>query len=341
MLQLKVRIAGLLGAMFAWSCLLCAAPALTTIQDVLYKADGTRFNGILQITWRSFQAGDTTNVPTQSVTTQVTGGYLRVQLVPTTNAATPANYSVTYNSDGKIQFTETWAVPPSSTTLRVSDVRVPAVGSPLTGGGTSTPVQITDVTGLTSALAIRPTLGPSYMPSRSAVIDANGSLAAAVGNLSDCLHVDGTAGPCATSGTSGPAFADAEMPSGTVDGVNGTFQLLAPPAPASSLGLFRNGLMVTQNSDYTISGSTITFLPGSIPQPGDVLEAFYRTSPPVSLPPGTLIASPCMLQAGNGSPNGLVTGSPCDIYLNTSGGANSTLWVKESGISTNTGWVGK
>ena len=24
---------------------LCAAPPLTTIQDVLYKADGTRFNG--------------------------------------------------------------------------------------------------------------------------------------------------------------------------------------------------------------------------------------------------------------------------------------------------------
>lgn len=44
---------------------------------------------------------------------------------------------------------------------------------------------------------------------------------------------------------------------------------------------------------------------------------------------------------GSGSPNGVVTGSPPDIYLNTAGGAGTTLYVKESGSGTNTGWVGK
>ncbi len=38
-------------------------------------------------------------------------------------------------------------------------------------------------------------------------------------------------------------------------------------------------------------------------------------------------------------PNTFVTGSPGDYYLSTTGGAGATLWVKESGVSTNTGWV--
>src|SRR5687768_17921435 len=31
---------------------------LTVVQDVLYKADGTRFDGIAQISWKSFQAAE-------------------------------------------------------------------------------------------------------------------------------------------------------------------------------------------------------------------------------------------------------------------------------------------
>jgi hypothetical protein len=44
---------------------------------------------------------------------------------------------------------------------------------------------------------------------------------------------------------------------------------------------------------------------------------------------------------GSGSPNGVVVGSPPDLFLNLSGGASTTLYVKESGAETNTGWVGK
>jgi hypothetical protein len=47
------------------------------------------------------------------------------------------------------------------------------------------------------------------------------------------------------------------------------------------------------------------------------------------------------LNAGSGSPNGVVSGSPGDLYFNLAGGAVSTLWVKESGVSTNTGWTAK
>jgi hypothetical protein len=44
---------------------------------------------------------------------------------------------------------------------------------------------------------------------------------------------------------------------------------------------------------------------------------------------------------GSGSPNGSVIGSPGYIYINTAGGSATTLWVKESGSGTNTGWIGK
>jgi hypothetical protein len=91
-----------------------AAPPLTTIQDVLYKADGTTFTGSLYIEWKSFEATDSSYIATQSLTVPVVNGVLRVQLVPTTNAATAASYLVRYNSDGNIQYEETWAVPPSS-----------------------------------------------------------------------------------------------------------------------------------------------------------------------------------------------------------------------------------
>lgn len=45
--------------------------------------------------------------------------------------------------------------------------------------------------------------------------------------------------------------------------------------------------------------------------------------------------------AGVGSPEGVVTASPGKIYLNLLGGAGVTLWVKESGTSSNTGWISK
>lgn len=46
-------------------------------------------------------------------------------------------------------------------------------------------------------------------------------------------------------------------------------------------------------------------------------------------------------QRGNGDPNGVVTGSPGDLYSNTAGGVGTSLFVKESGVATDTGWVGK
>lgn len=42
-----------------------------------------------------------------------------------------------------------------------------------------------------------------------------------------------------------------------------------------------------------------------------------------------------------GDPEGNVTGNVGDLCINTNGGAGTTLYVKETGNNTNTGWVAK
>lgn len=48
------------------------------------------------------------------------------------------------------------------------------------------------------------------------------------------------------------------------------------------------------------------------------------------------LVRPCV-----GDPNGQLVGSPGMLALNSQGGAGATLWVKESGSGTNTGWIPK
>lgn len=47
------------------------------------------------------------------------------------------------------------------------------------------------------------------------------------------------------------------------------------------------------------------------------------------------------LYAGKGTPNGTVKARIGDLYLRTDGGTTTTLYVKESGTDTLTGWVAK
>jgi hypothetical protein len=80
-----------------------------------------------------------------------------------------------------------------------------------------------------------------------------------------------------TSGTSATFnFADAEIPTGTINGTNVTFALAAAPNPVISLKLYKNGMLLQQPNDYTLSGSTITFVSAAAPQTGDSITAYYR-----------------------------------------------------------------
>lgn len=253
-----------------------SAPRLTTIQDLLYKADGTRFNGTLTISWSSFQSADSATIMTQTTTVKVVDGNLRVQLVPSPVSTLPSYYTVTYNSDGRVQFQETWSVPSSNQPVRVRDVRVaaPAAGADSGGtSGTTGPVPESDVVGLLADLDARPLKGAALAAGRVAFVDALGAIDSVSGNASDCVHVDGSTGPCGAAATS---FVDGDSPSGIVDGANATFTLSNTPAPATSLAVYRNGMLQKAGFDYTAIGNTIQFVAAAAPQPGDTLLASYR-----------------------------------------------------------------
>lgn len=259
------------------ACALGAPPQLTTIQDDLYQADGTRFAGTLLIEWKSFSAAGTSTVVTQSVTVQVVNGILRVQLVPTTTAATAAYYQVRYTSKNGVQSFERWAVPPSSAPVRVRDIRISGSGSgPVVNPPGTTQLGISDITGLSTELSARPTKGTGYVNSRAAIINSSGALEGASGTATDCVHVDGTSGPCGTTAAV-PGFVDAETPSGPVNGANDTFRTVNVPSPAASLLLYRNGILQKAGVDYNLIANVVTFTPVSLPQPGDIVFASYRT----------------------------------------------------------------
>jgi len=301
---------------------LAAAPVLTTIQDVLYKADGTRFNGTLTISWTSFVSADNSSIATQMTTVKVIDGNLRVQLVPTTTSTPPTTYTVIYNSDGKVQFQEIWSVPVSTSPLRVRDVRVASDSNSTSGSGggignDTNGVTESAVAGLISDLGARPVKGPGFAAGRAAVINSSGAVESAIGTLSDCLHVDGSSGPCGSGGGGGstPTFIDGETPIGIVDGSNGAFTLSAVPNPAASLTIYRNGIRLKVGFDFTLTGNTVQFVSGAIPQGGDTLLASYRTDAGGgSTPP--VYSSPQVLCSGAGTSTNastLVTLATCSI----------------------------
>jgi len=294
-----IRRLSVAAALLAASAL--AGPPLTTIQDVLYKADGTRFNGTVTISWRSFVAIDNSTITTQSLTVKVVDGNLRVRLVPTTSATPAATYAVTYNSDGRVQFQETWAVPSSAQPLRVRDVRVGTPSGAVsadTGGGAGGPVQESDVVGLIADLGARPVKGPGFAAGRVAVVNATGGVESATGNPSDCVRVDGSSGPC---GETAPSFVDGDSPAGIVDGSNAMFTLSAIPDPVTSLAVYRNGVLQKAAQDFTLTGNTVQFISEATPQPGDTLLASYRLSGAQAASPQQLYPGPQVLCSGTGA----------------------------------------
>jgi hypothetical protein len=251
-----------------------AAPPLTTIQDVLFKADGTRFHGTLSISWTSFEAIDQSAIAQQTTTVTVVNGNLQVQLVPTTTAAPAAFYTVVYNSDGFVQFQETWAVPSSVLPLRIRDVRVSVVGAVGVAPLVDT-VQESDIIGLIGDLGARPLKGPGYAAGRVAFVNPTGAIETVTGTPADCVRVDGSSGPC---GGTQPNFVDGEAPAGLVDGANTAFTLSGVPSPAASLTIYRNGMLQEPVQDFALSGNQIQFVTAAAPQPGDTLLASYRVA---------------------------------------------------------------
>jgi hypothetical protein len=70
--------------------------------------------------------------------------------------------------------------------------------------------------------------------------------------------------------------AQREQPAGVLDGTNAVFTLTYAPIP-ELLQVYMNGILLNRMAiDYMLSGNTLTFVPGAIPGPNDVLFASYN-----------------------------------------------------------------
>ncbi len=105
-------------------------PALTTISDTVYRADGTAASGTVLISWPSFQTveGDAVAAGNLAVTIGP-GGAFSAQLVPNVGAS-PAGtyYVVVFQLDDGTVRTEYWAVPATSPTTIAAVLTTPGTG---------------------------------------------------------------------------------------------------------------------------------------------------------------------------------------------------------------------
>jgi hypothetical protein len=259
----------ILVSLFSAVCAVAQTSTLSQIQDTVYTPAGAAFNGTVVITWTGVTGSSGTAPFNSSV--KIANGVLSVLLAPSTTIMPISYYQAVYNSsDGLTTWTETWAVPPSTTPLTLSQVKV--TNSNVSGGGGgsgSNQIQISNVAGLSSDLnAINASL--------SATNATTQNLNLMISNLSNTVTgLNNTVTNLAAGGTTAN-FVDDETPSGSIDGTNAVFTLSKTPAAATDVALFRNGVLQTLGTDYTLSGTTITFSSNETPQTGDELVAYYR-----------------------------------------------------------------
>ncbi|MFL6353655.1 MAG: hypothetical protein ACJ74Z_17645 [Bryobacteraceae bacterium] len=150
----------------------------------------------------------------------------------------------------------------------VSDTESPVRNAVEPRATVTTPIKISDVTGLSAALS---QINNSLDTLNARVSD----LSTTVNTLSTTVN---TLANTVTNLVRVPGFVDFELPVGSIDGVNAVFVLNSAPTPASSLVLYKNGIKLSSGFDYSLTGNTILFLTGAVPQPGDLLAASYRTT---------------------------------------------------------------
>ena len=245
----------------------------TSTTDTVKNVDGTPFNGTVVITWTGVSTPNGGNPLPYSTSVKIYNGVLSVSLVPT--VAYSAFYLAVFNSsDGRMSWVENWQVGPSAGPLTLSQVRVPLSTSPATPDISN--VSMSQVTGLnaylnalsTSVGSVTSTIG-NY---NSTVTGLNNSIS----NLTDRVNSLQIIAANPNSGT----VIEGETPMGIIDGANSSFTITTTPTAASSLMVFRNGILQSLNVDYSFANKTVSFSTGSLPQSGDRLQVSYRIGTP-------------------------------------------------------------
>ncbi|MGA3103922.1 MAG: hypothetical protein ABSD53_05545 [Terriglobales bacterium] len=107
-----------------------SSPALTTISDTIYRADGSAASGMVLISWPSFQTaeGDAVAAGNLSVTIGPAGAF-NAELVPNVGASpTGTFYVAVFQLDDGTVRTEYWAVPTTTPTTIAGVLTTPGTG---------------------------------------------------------------------------------------------------------------------------------------------------------------------------------------------------------------------
>ena len=257
--------------------------SLTHILDTVLYNDKP-FSGTIHIMWQGLsQVSDT-----PQMWGTIGDGHIDMLIPPSETFGPASDYFVSYSPENGTPWTEIWVVPTSTSPLTISQVRtssslnLPQSTSP---SYATLPISINEVSNLSADLAmINSQITPLGSLNSSgigintivATLSTNvATLTAQVASLSATISgLSGSNGnPIATM----PAFVDAEVPVGKIDGKNLSFILANQPNPPTSLVIFKNGVRLLCRVNYTLAGNTITFANTTdTPHVGDSLIVMYR-----------------------------------------------------------------
>jgi hypothetical protein len=288
--------------------------------------------GILKIT-------TTTGVPSIALSADIIAALGYTPTSPTTLAAWPGSANIT--TLGTI------------TSGTVPAARVSGLAAVATSGSAA------DLTTGTLLAARMPALTGDVTSTAGTVATTVGKINGVTVNQAGNNIVIGIGSLLSTTGTQNFAFGPQSVSSNTSGNQNlgiGSITLYLNTTGSGNIGIgFAAGSRSADPLQSNITGNNNTFIgtQASIASGSDPLTnataigsfCSVPTSNTVALGDGSVtriyLGMKVSIYIGAGSPNSAVVGKPGDIYLNTSGGAGTTIYIKESGTNTNTGWIGK
>jgi len=211
----------------------------------------------------------------------------------------------------------------SSTTVATLQSSVTALSSTVSGLTSTVNGLTTTVNGLTTSVGTNTSSIATLTTSLSSTSSTVSGLSTTLTSLSNTVAgLQSTINNLSASGATA-LFVDGETPGGAVNGTNTSFTLANTPSPATSLALFRNGLLQSPGVDYTLSGQALTFLSVSTPQTGDLLQASYRL-------PGTSSTTVNFVDAA--TPTGTINGTNLVFTLAYTPSPASSVKLYKNGL---------